>query len=77
MANLIHINTMREMLRSGEAVSLKFRKDDGEIVAANNVICTSSYHHANTFKLKFLTGNVFRTVRAVTVFEINDLEVFI
>lgn len=65
------------MLNSGEAVSLKFWKDDGSIVSANNVICTSSYHHGNTFNLKFLDSNLFRKVRAITIFEINDQEVFI
>ncbi len=68
---------MRAMLNSGEAVSLKFWKDDGSIVSANNVICTSSYHHGNTFNLKFLDSNLFRKVRAITIFEINDQEVFI
>jgi hypothetical protein len=77
MANRIHINTMRQMLKSGEAVSLKFWEKDGNIVSADNVICTSGYHHGNTFNLKFLTSGVFRKVRAITVFEINDMEVFI
>ncbi|MDR2086833.1 MAG: hypothetical protein LBP72_06620 [Dysgonamonadaceae bacterium] len=77
MANLIHINTMRLMLNSGEAVSLKFWKDDGSIVSADNVICTTSHYKSNTFNLKFLTSKVFRTVRAITIFEINDMEVFI
>jgi hypothetical protein len=77
MANLVHINTMRKMLNAGQVVSLKFWKNDGSIVSADNVICTSSYHRGNTFNLKFLTSNQFRKVRAVTIFEINDMEVFI
>jgi hypothetical protein len=68
---------MREMLNSGQVVSLKFWKDDGSIISADNVICTSSYYHGNTFNLKFLNSGLFRKVRAVTIFEINDLEVFI
>jgi hypothetical protein len=77
MKPLIHINTMREMLKSGEAFSLKFWKTDGAIVSADNVICTSNYHRENTFNLKFLTSGVFRQVRAITVFEFNGMEVFI
>ena len=73
---LVHINTMRKMLNSGEIVSIKFWKDDGSIAVADNVICTSSYHHGNTFNIKFLNSGLFRKVRAVTIFEINDLEVF-
>jgi hypothetical protein len=78
MANLIHINTMRAMLKSGEAFSLKFwRLEDAEIIALNIVICTSDYHHGNTINVKSLTSNVFRKIRVITIFEINDLEVFI
>jgi hypothetical protein len=69
---------MREMLKSGEAVSLKFwRLEDASIISAENVICTSGYHHGNTFNIKFLNSGVFRTIRAITIFEINDMEVFI
>jgi hypothetical protein len=75
--NIIHINTMRQMINDGKELSLKFWKEDGSIVVADNVICTSSYHHANSFKLKFLKSRQFRTVRAITIFEINDIEVFI
>jgi hypothetical protein len=65
------------MLNSGEAVSLKFWKKDGSIVVANNVICTSSFHDGNTFNFKFLDSGQFRKVKAITIFEINDLEVHI
>ena len=77
MANLVHINTMRDMLKSGEAVSLRFWREDGEIVSIDNAICTSSYYHGNTFNMKLLTSNQFRKIRAITIFEINDMEVFI
>jgi hypothetical protein len=78
MANRIHITTVREMLKSGQAVSLKFwRLDDAEIITANNVICTSGYHHGNTINIKFLNSGQFRKIRVITVFEINDMEVFI
>jgi hypothetical protein len=69
--------TMREALKSGGAVSLKFWDKKGNIVSVDNVICTSNYHHGNTFNLKFLTSKLFRKVRAVAIFEINDLEVFL
>jgi hypothetical protein len=77
MKPTIHINTMRTMLKSGERVSIKFWEKDGNIVVANDVICTSSFHHGNSFNIKFLNSGQFRKVRAITVFEINDLEVFI
>lgn len=74
---MIHINTMRTMLRSGLACSIRYWKEDGSIVTANDVICTSSNHHGNSFNIKFLNSGEFRKVRAITIFEINDLEVFI
>jgi hypothetical protein len=77
MSGLIHINMMRAMLRSGEAVSLKFWREDGEIISVENAICTSSYYHGNTFQLKLLTSGQWRKVRAVTIFEINDMEIFL
>jgi hypothetical protein len=77
MVKPVHINTLRLMLKSGLAVSLKFWEKDGNIVSAENVICTSSNHHQNTVNLKFLNSGVFRKVRTITIFEINDLEVFI
>jgi hypothetical protein len=68
---------MRTMLKSGERVSIKFWKDTGEIVVADDVICTSSYRHGNSFNIKFLNSGQFRKVKAISIFEINDLEVFI
>lgn len=65
------------MLRTGDICSVKFWKKDGSIVVANQVICTSDYYENNTFNLKFLESGVFRKVRAITIFEINDMEVFI
>jgi hypothetical protein len=73
----VHINTMREMLRSGAVCSIRHWKSDATIVTANRVICTSSYYKGNTFNLKFLDSGEFRTVRAITIFEINDMEVYI
>ena len=78
MANLIHINVMRQMLKSGEPVSLKFwRQEAGAIVSLDNAFGPSSHHRGNSFRFKLLTSGQWRKVRAITVFEINDLEVFI
>jgi len=77
MANMIHINTMREILKSGALVSLRFWKSDGSIVSAAQAVCLSSSYAHNTFNLKFFPSGEIRTVRAVTIFEINNMEVFI
>jgi hypothetical protein len=75
--NLIHINDARKILTSGQPVSLKFWKSDGSIVYAPNVICTSSFHHGNTVNIKFIDSKQVRKIRTVTIFEINDLELFL
>lgn len=77
MASAVHINTAREMLRSGDELDLKFWKSDGSIVYANNVICTSSHFKGNTANIKFLTSGQFRKIRVISIFEINGMEVFI
>lgn len=74
---MVHINTMRTMLRSGCICSLKWWKEDGSIATADNVICTSSHFAGNTFNVKFLNSGEFRKILAITIFEINDMEVFI
>lgn len=76
MAAAIHMNTARQMLRSGDALDIKFWKSDGSIVHAGNVICTSTNYQNNTVNLKFLTSKQFRKVRMVSIFEINGMEVF-
>jgi hypothetical protein len=77
MAGAIHINTMRTILRAGNTCSIKFWKKDGSIVHAQNIIATSDLFQEGTINIKFITSEQFRTIRAVTIFEINDMEVFI
>lgn len=64
------------MFDAREAMDIKFWKQDGSIVHANNVICTSSYFSNNTINIKFLTSKQFRKVRVISIFEINGMEVF-
>jgi hypothetical protein len=73
----IHISQLREILKSGKPVSLKFWKSDGSIVNADNVVSTSSFYKENTVNVKFLNSGERRKIRIVTIFEVNDLEVFL
>lgn len=77
MATMVHMNTARTILESGNAVDVKFWEKDGTIVSANNVICTSTYYRNNTANLKFRESGEFRKVRMITIFEINGMEVFL
>lgn len=74
---LIHQNTMRAMFRSGEALKVKFWNSNGDIVVADNVICTSSFYQGNTVNFKFLNSGQFRKVKVISIFEVNDCEVFL
>jgi hypothetical protein len=66
------------MLKSGAAVSLKFRRpEDAEVISARNVICTGRFCPNGTVNLKFPNSGQFRRVRQITVFEVNGMEVFI
>lgn len=65
------------MIESKEPVDLKLWKMNGEIIEANNVVCTSSYFKGNTFNLKFLDSNEFRKIKAVCIHEVNGEEVYL
>ncbi|MFK5855242.1 MAG: hypothetical protein QM503_03860 [Bacteroidota bacterium] len=74
---MIHVGKVRKQLMEHQPVSLKFWKRNGEIVAANNVVCTSSYFKNDTVNLKFLTSDEFRKIRVLSIFEFNGEEVCI
>ena len=74
---MLHLATARKMLETHEPCNIGFWKRNGEIVRANNVVCTSSYFRGNTFNIKFLDSEEFRKIKAVLIFEINDMEVYV
>lgn len=66
------------MILTGEPFSCKVWKGStGEVLEYNNVVCTSSYFENNTFNVKFIDSGSIRKVRVITLFEINDNEIFI
>lgn len=70
---------MRKILQAtkGEPVNLKFWEKSGEIVEANNVVVTSHNWKNHTINVRFEESGVFRTIRLVTIFEFNDIEIFL
>jgi len=72
---MIHLTEARKIIESGEPIAIGFWKEDGTPVEADNVVCTSSSFHHNTFNLKFKTSNQFRKVHAVLVYHVNGTEV--
>jgi hypothetical protein len=72
---MIHLTEARKIIESGEPISIGFFKANGEKVEADNVVCTSSNFHNNTFTLKFKISNQFRKIHAVLVYHVNGTEV--
>ena len=72
---MIHLSEARKIIESGEPIAIGFWKLNGEKVEADNVICTSSNFHNNTFNLKFKTSAQFRKIHAVLVYHVNGTEV--
>jgi len=74
---MLHLSQARQLLESHDPLDISFWKQNGEIVHAHNVVCTSSYFHGNTFNLKFLDSGQFRKVKALLIFNVSGEEVFV
>lgn len=56
---------------------LAWKMSTGEVLNYSNVVCTSSNFERNTVNLKFINSGEVRTVRVITIFEINNEQVYI
>lgn len=74
---MIHINTVRKILREGKPFSCRIWKKNGEIMACQEVVCTSTNFKGSTANLLFTESREVRKVRVICIFEINDEEVII
>ena len=74
---MLHLAQARKIIESHQPFNISFWKKNGEIVHAEDVVCTSSYFHGNTFNLKWLNSEEFRTVKAALIFDVNGEEVFL
>lgn len=72
---MISIYKVRQILESKQEVNLRYWNREGEVVEANNVVCTSSYREGNTFNLLHTISREVRKVRAWNIFELNGEEV--
>lgn len=77
MARSVHINTMRQMLRSGDPVDIKFWTKKGEIQEYRNCISLRYNFYQGTRQIKILASREIRQVRDVCIFQINGLNVFL
>lgn len=74
---MLHIAQARKIIESHEPVDISFWKQNGDIVHAQNVVCTSSYFQGNTFNFKWLESEQFRKVRASLIFNVNGEEIYL
>ncbi len=75
---MIHINTARKIMESGQPFScLAWKMSTGAVMNYSNVVCTSSNFERNTVNLKFINSGEVRTVRVITIFEINNEQIYI
>lgn len=72
---MLSIYKARQILESKQEVNLKYWDKEGNIITANQVICTSSYHENNTFNLLHTQSGEVRKIRAWNIFELNGEEV--
>lgn len=72
---MVSIYKVRQILESKQEVSLKFWDKDGNVIEANNVVCTSSYFEGNTFNILYTVSREVRKIRAWNIFELNGKEV--
>jgi hypothetical protein len=72
---MIHIAQVREELAKHQPVSLQFIKKNGDLIQADNVVCTSSYFENDTVNLKFLDSEEFRKIHVCQIIELNGEEV--
>ena len=72
---MIHVSDLRKAINKKKPMNLKFWKKNGEIVIAENVVCTSSFFKNDTANIKFLTSEENRKIRIASIFEFNGEEV--
>lgn len=72
---MISIAQVHEILASQQPIDVKFWKEDGEVVHAEGVVCTSSYFQNNTANLRWPESGEIRKISVPAIFEINNQEV--
>lgn len=72
---MISILKVRQILESKQEVCIKYWDKDGNVVTADKVVCTSSYHENSTFNLLHTVSREVRKIRAWNIIELNGEEV--
>lgn len=72
---MLSIYKVRKILESKREVNLKHWDNEGNVIEANGVVCTSSFHENNTFNLLYTVSREVRKIRAWNILELNGEEV--
>lgn len=74
----IHIKDALQLLESGEVIdSLKvWKKKDGTIIEYKGIRCTGGHWHGGTHRIRLRNGYT-REFRDITMFEINNLRIYL
>ncbi len=74
---LIHWRDAVAMLESQLPVTVKcWKLSTGDIITYRDVICIGSHWRGGIHRLKLPESNLTRTVRDITIFEINGYEIY-
>lgn len=73
----IHATTAREIIASGQPCDIRLWKSDGEILHYRDAICIAHHIRSGTFRVRLRTSGQIRQFRIVSVFEVNDMEVYL
>lgn len=82
MAKMIHASRLHILIDNKDSkgvpipFSITYRKMNGVLVHATNVVCTSWFSNGNTMNIKYLTSGSVRTIRRILVFSINDIKIY-
>lgn len=72
---MISIYKARQVLESKQEINLKYWDKEGNVITADQVVCTFSYYENNTFNLLHTRSGEVRKIRAWNIFELNGEEV--
>lgn len=73
----LHAKDAFTLLESGTPCTVRaWKLSNGEIVTYEGVVCISHNYRAGTHRVRFPQSNLVRTMRDITMFEINGFEVY-
>lgn len=78
MAKAIHMSDALRLLDSGRPVDLKVWKlKDGSILEYRGVVCVGGHWRRGTHRIKILRSGLIREFRDITLFEINNMSIYL